>query len=140
MAPRKGNQPASWEVDADKPAPTGETRARRSYCVQDLITSPAPGIETMHDLILYAARTHGSKAATATRPVVRTIDEQKEVDKGDGKKEMKTWTYYELGPYETQSYEMLLDRVKAVGSGLNELGVGGEGEEGVFFNIYGATR
>lgn len=91
-------------------------------------------------MILYAARTHGSKAATATRPVVRTIDEQKEVDKGDGKKEMKTWTYYELGPYETQSYETLLDRVKAVGSGLNELGVGGEGEEGVFFNIYGATR
>jgi hypothetical protein len=36
MAPRKNNEPASWEVDADKPKPEGETRARRAYCVKDL--------------------------------------------------------------------------------------------------------
>lgn len=39
MAPRKNGQAASWEVDADKPKPAGETRARRSYCVKDLVTS-----------------------------------------------------------------------------------------------------
>ena len=39
MAPRKHNEKASWEVDADKPKPQGETRARRSYCVKELVTS-----------------------------------------------------------------------------------------------------
>jgi hypothetical protein len=38
MAPRKPNQPASWEIDADKQKPEGETRVRRSYAVKELIT------------------------------------------------------------------------------------------------------
>jgi len=38
MAPRKPNQPASWELDADKQKPEGETRVRRSYAVKELIT------------------------------------------------------------------------------------------------------
>lgn len=38
MAPRKNKEPASWEVDADKPKPDGETRVRRAYCVKDLVT------------------------------------------------------------------------------------------------------
>lgn len=33
--PRRGED-ASWEVDADKPKPKGETRARRSYCTKEL--------------------------------------------------------------------------------------------------------
>ncbi len=37
MAPRKGNEPASWEVDADKPKREGETRVRRSYATKDLV-------------------------------------------------------------------------------------------------------
>lgn len=38
MAPRKNKELASWEVDADKPKPEGETRVRRAYCVKDLVT------------------------------------------------------------------------------------------------------
>lgn len=38
MAPRKRNEPASWEVDADKPKPEGSTRIRRSYCAKELAT------------------------------------------------------------------------------------------------------
>lgn len=37
MAPRKNNEPASWELDADKPKPEGETRIRRSYAAKDLV-------------------------------------------------------------------------------------------------------
>lgn len=36
MAPRKNNEPASWEVNADKPKPEGETRVHRSYSVKEL--------------------------------------------------------------------------------------------------------
>ena len=38
MAPRGKNQAASWEVDADKPKPKGETRVRRNYAVKELTT------------------------------------------------------------------------------------------------------
>lgn len=37
MAPRKNNEPASWELDADKPKPEGETRIRRSYASKELV-------------------------------------------------------------------------------------------------------
>lgn len=42
MAPRKGKEPASWEVDANKPKPEGETRVRRSYAVKELTTREFP--------------------------------------------------------------------------------------------------
>jgi long-chain acyl-CoA synthetase len=42
MAPRKGKEPASWEVDANKPKPEGETRVRRSYAVKELTTRKFP--------------------------------------------------------------------------------------------------
>ena len=38
MAPRKNNESASWELDANKPKPDGETRIRRSYAVKELLT------------------------------------------------------------------------------------------------------
>lgn len=102
---------------------------------------PAPGIETIHDIALYAARTHGKKNGFATRPVKRMVHEEKEVTKtnarGEKVKEKKKWTYYVLGGYEWMSYEQFLDKVRRVGSGLRELGVGGEEE--TMFNIYAST-
>ncbi|KAJ9118582.1 hypothetical protein QFC22_003802 [Naganishia vaughanmartiniae] len=142
MAPRKNNQPASWELDASSPAPKGETRVRRSYCVTDLVTGPAPGIETVHDIALYAARTHGTKKAYASRKVERMIDEEKEIVKtlpnGEKKTETKKWTYFVLGGYKWINYNEFLERVRRVGSGLRELGVGAEGE--TMFNIYAQTQ
>lgn len=110
--------------------------------MKDLITSPAPGIETVHDIILYAARVHGQKPALSTRPILKTIHEDKEVVKvsRDGKetKEMKRWTYYKLGDYQSISYEEVLEKVRRVGSGLSQLGVGEEGE--TMFSVYAQTR
>lgn len=142
MAPRKHNQQASWELDPSSPPPQGETRIRRSYCVTDLVTGPAPGIETVHDIALYAARTHGAKRAYASRKIERVIEEEKEVVKtaanGTKKTEKKKWTYYVLGGFEWISYETFLEKVRRVGSGLRELGVGGEEE--TMFNIYAQTQ
>jgi hypothetical protein len=43
MAPRQGNEPGSWELDASSPKVEGETRIRRSYCAKnELITRSSP--------------------------------------------------------------------------------------------------
>lgn len=102
---------------------------------------PTKGIDTIHDIISYAARTHGSKRAMASRPLIKMIHEDKEVTKiigGKETKQKKTWSYFKLGGFQWISYVELLGRVKSVGSGLRSLGVGGEDE--TFFNIYGSTR
>ncbi|WVF71214.1 hypothetical protein IAT40_006014 [Kwoniella sp. CBS 6097] len=141
MAPRKNKEAASWEVDADKPKPDGETRIRRAYCIKDLVTQPAPGIDTVHDVMLYAAKTHGSKKGFAARDIEKVISEDKEVTKmvgGKPQKQTKTWSYFKLSPFNWMTYEEALQRVKEIGAGLREL----EGEdvrEQKFFNIYGQT-
>jgi hypothetical protein len=103
-------------------------------------TEPAPGVDTVHDVLLYAARTHGKKRGFAARDIERTITEEKEVTKtvgGKQKTEKKEWNYFKLKPFEWWTYEEMLANVRHVGSGLRSLGVGGEGE--TFFNIYGST-
>ncbi|WVQ81778.1 hypothetical protein IAT38_003903 [Cryptococcus sp. DSM 104549] len=142
MAPRKNKEAASWEVDADKPKPDGETRTRRSYCVKELVTQPAPGIDTVHDVMLYAAKTHGSKKAFASREVIKTITEEKEVTKRSGgkeHKELKKWNYFKLSPYDWMTYEEALVRVKEIGAGLREYSVEDTRTENKFFSIYGQT-
>ncbi|WWD17065.1 hypothetical protein CI109_101502 [Kwoniella shandongensis] len=141
MAPRKNKELASWEVDADKPKPEGETRARRSYCVKELATQPAPGIDTVHDVMLYASKTHGSKKGFASRDIVKTITEEKEVTKrvgGKETKEMKKWSYFKLSPYAWITYDEALATVKDIGAGLREL-AGEDDRKEKFFNIYGQT-
>jgi long-chain acyl-CoA synthetase len=103
-------------------------------------TEPAAGVDTVHDVLLYAARTHGKKKGFAAREIERTITEEKEVTKTVGGKqttEKKQWNYFKLKPFEWWTYEEMLANVRQVGSGLRSLGVGGEGE--TFFNIYGST-
>lgn len=55
MAPRKGNEPGSWELGEKK---EGETRVRRSYCVKELVTREPPLPPFFHPLCL--ARSVGS--------------------------------------------------------------------------------
>jgi len=101
---------------------------------------PAAGVDTVHDVLLYAARTHGKKKGFAAREIERTITEEKEVTKtvgGKQKTEKKEWNYFKLKPFHWWTYEEMLANVRQVGSGLRSLGVGGEGE--TFFNIYGST-
>ena len=101
---------------------------------------PAPGIDTVHDVLLYAARTHGKKKGFAAREIERTITEEKEVTKTIGGKqqtEKKQWNYFKLKPFHWWTYEEMLENVRQVGSGLRSMGVGGEGE--TYFNIYGST-
>lgn len=120
---------------------TPPTHTRTTYeHIADAPLGPEAGIDTVHDVMLYAARTHGSKNALGAREIERTITETKEVTKivnGEETKVNKDWTYYKLTPLEWISYEQALQDARDIGSGLRELGVGGEGE--TFFNIYSQT-
>lgn len=74
-----------------------------------------------------------------TRPIVETIEEEKEVVKtigGKEHKEMKTWKYFKLGAFEWIDYVELRDRATDMAKGLLELGANRE----EVFNIYAATR
>lgn len=111
-------------------------------CTYHFPTEPAPGIDTVHDLLLYAAKTHGSKKGFASRDIIKVITEEKEVTKrvgGKEHKEMKKWNYFKLSPYNWMTYEGFLDKVKEIGAGLRVLAADDGRESEKFFNIYSQT-
>lgn len=69
----------------------------------------------------YAARNFGSRAALGARPVKNIITEQKPITK-DGVTTMKSWSFFELGPYEWWSAAEFAAIAKEIGSGLRGLG------------------
>ncbi|KAG8952300.1 long-chain fatty acid-CoA ligase [Tulasnella sp. 424] len=129
--------PGSVEIDA--PKVQGESVPRRSYCSPDhLVTSPAPGISTVPDILKYAMRTHGGKNAYGWRDVVKVIEEQKEVKKTIGGKEVtetKTWKYFQLSDYKYISYQDFGENVKKLAVTLIDKGI----NVGDVFNIYAST-
>ena len=52
-----------------------------------LVTHPLDGIDTVCDVLEYAARTHGTKDSYGWRDVIDIIEEKKEVKKVEVKKE-----------------------------------------------------
>ncbi|KII90246.1 hypothetical protein PLICRDRAFT_40448 [Plicaturopsis crispa FD-325 SS-3] len=117
----------------------GETPPRRTAITADrLITQPFEGIDTLPDIISYAARTHGTANGMGWRDIVRIHEEQKEVKKFVGGKEvteMKTWKYFELSDYKYLSFVEVETAVTEVARGLVHLGVGKDD----VFNVYSAT-
>ena len=135
----------SWgkgTVEIGPPAPPqgGETRVRRLEKTKDrLVAGPMEGIDTVHDVLLHASRTHGERNAYGYRDIIDTIEEQKEVTKTVGGKEVKetkTWKYFQLSDYKYISYLEFKSRVSEVSRGLLKLDV----EKGDVFNIYAQTR
>ena len=89
--------PGSVEVGEAKP---GETRVRRLAMTKDTLTTKPPhGLETVCDVLDYAARTHGTKDSLGWRDIIDIHEEKKEVKKiVDGKEvtETKSWKYFQL--------------------------------------------
>jgi long-chain acyl-CoA synthetase len=121
------------------PAP-GESRPRRlAICADALITQPWEGINTTTDVLAYAAATYGQKRAVGWREIEDEIEEEKEVTKTVGGKEVKEkkkWKYFKLGPYQYHTFVEVKELVAEVSRGLVELGVG----KGDVFNVYASTR
>lgn len=71
--------------------------------------------------------------STETKQVPKT-----DPNTGEETTQEKKWEFYELGEFKWITYEEMLTKVRDLGRGLKELGVGSQGLE--FFNIYGQTR
>jgi long-chain acyl-CoA synthetase len=132
----------SWgkgSVEIGPPAQPGESRVRRLDKTHDrLVTAPIEGINTVHDVLLYASRTHGERPAFGYRDIVDIIEEQKEVTKtvgGEEVKETKTWKYFHLSDYKYISFVELKGITSEVSRGLLKLGV----QKNDVFNIYAQT-
>lgn len=132
----------SWgkgSVEIGPAASSGESRVRRLEKTHDrLVTAPMEGINTVHDVLCYASRTHGERKAFGYRDIINIIEEQKEVTKtvgGQGVKETKTWKYFQLSDYKYISYVELKSVVSEVARGLLKLGV----QKNDVFNIYAQT-
>lgn len=122
------------------PPTDGQGGIRRFAITKDeLVTRPVDGVNTVFDIVEYAARTHGSRNALGWRDVIRTHEEEKEVTKTvDGKevKEKKKWKYFELSDYKYHTFVEVKEIVSEIAGALLELGIGA----GEVFNVYAQTR
>ncbi|KAG5653152.1 hypothetical protein H0H81_002063 [Sphagnurus paluster] len=121
------------------PGTEGEGGIRRCALSPDrLITQPFEGIDTVYDIVLYAARTHGSRNALGHREVLNIIEEEKDVTKVvDGKEvtEKKKWKYFQLSDYKYLNFIEVKETVSNIARGLVELGVTTDD----VFNVYAQT-
>ena len=118
----------------------GEGAVRRlAITANKLVTRPFEGMVVIPDVILYAARTHGPRDALGWRNVVKVHEEQKEVKKTVGGKdvtETKKCKYFELSDFEYISFLDVEERVLELARGLLHHGV----LKTDVFNIYALTR
>lgn len=124
-------------VDVD--IPEGGKARRLAISSDKLIQQPLEGIDTLSDVVAYAARTHGTKKALGWRDVVDIHEEEKEVTKfvgGKETKEMKKWKFFQLSDYKYINYIEIQERVSELARGLIHYGI----TDKDVFNIYAATR
>jgi len=138
--PLKPNE--SWgkgSVDIGPPASQGESHVHHLEKTKDTIVNcPMEGIKTIHDVHIYASCEHGERNAYGYRDIIDTVEEQKEVTKTVGGKEVKetkTWKYFQLSDYKYISYLEFKNNVSEVSRGLLKL----DTKKGDVFNIYAQT-
>ncbi|OCH87696.1 long-chain-fatty-acid-CoA-ligase [Obba rivulosa] len=129
--------PGSAEVGPEKK--DGETRARRLAMTKDkLVTQPWEGIDTVYDVLVYAARTHGTKDSMGWRDIIDVHEEEKEITKKVGDKEVKekkTWKYFQLSDYKYMNFVQVKEAVEEVAGGLLKLNIRKED----IMNCYAST-
>lgn len=104
-----------------------------------LLTQPFEGINTVPDVVDYAARNYGTLKAVGWREVVKVHEEKKQVRTVvDGKEvtEEKTWKFFELSDYKFLNYLEFKEAVTEIARAFLVLGITSED----VFNIYAQTR
>ncbi|GAA5871399.1 hypothetical protein JCM3774_005588 [Rhodotorula dairenensis] len=123
----------------DEQLKPGQGRPRRYYMAKDaLVDSPAPGIETIPDMLDHSVKTRPDLPAVGWRDTIRIHKEYKDVKKiveGQETTEKKEWTYYELTDYRYLSYAEFGQLVADLASALAESGLSRD----TVFNIYAQT-
>ncbi|ORY29736.1 acetyl-CoA synthetase-like protein [Rhizoclosmatium globosum] len=100
---------------------------RNVKSVNGLVSSPSANIQTVFDVIESAVKRKPDLKMFGQRRIVNVIEEQKQVTKkrpdGTEVSEIKTWKYFELGPYEWMTWAEAYTRICAYGDGFRSLGV-----------------
>jgi long-chain acyl-CoA synthetase len=130
--------PFSIEVPGQQPI-EGETPVRRHpLAVNGLLTTPTDDITTVHELVRASVAKFGNAKCMGSRKLVRTHLDKKMVKKvvnGEETEVEKTWTFFEMSPYEYISYVDYERMTHQLGAGLRKLGL----EKGDRVHIYAAT-
>ncbi|KAF8830716.1 hypothetical protein HHX47_DHR2000845 [Lentinula edodes] len=126
-------------VEIGPAAGPGEGPFRRiAISSESLITQPFEGIKTVYDVLEYSARTHRTRRALGWREIVDIHEEEKEVKKVVGGKEVtekKKWKYFQLSDYKYINFIELKDAVSEIAKGLVQIGVTSDD----VFNIFSQT-
>jgi len=126
-------------VEVSPPASNNEGPIRRLAITSDkLVKQPFEGIDTVYDVIQYAARTHGTRNALGWRDIVDIHEEEKEITKvvgGKEVKEKKKWKYFQLSEYKYWSFVEFRDAIDEVAKALVDIGV----PKDAVFNIFAET-
>ncbi|RKP06544.1 hypothetical protein THASP1DRAFT_31648 [Thamnocephalis sphaerospora] len=81
----------------------------------------------------YVAEKYESRPMFGTRALDAIIEEEKEVER-NGKKEIKKWKFFQLGPFAWQSYREVEKRTKRVGAGIRARLDAKPGDRLIIFN------
>jgi len=131
--------PFTIEAPGSEPV-AGETRPRRHPKAKDgLLKQPAPGVETVFDLVKWSAGKFANEPAIGTRKLIKLHKETKKVAHvvhGEAQEVSKEWTYFELSPYSYLTYAEYYQLVLQLGSGLRKLGL----TENDRLHIFASTR
>jgi long-chain acyl-CoA synthetase len=118
----------------------GETIPRRNHRTKDaLVSTPAPGVNTIWDIVSSSSKKYGNAKATGKRKLVQMHEESKMIKKtvdGVEQEVEKKWQYYELSPYEFNSFTEHEACARNVGCGFRALGM----EAGDRVHLYAATH
>lgn len=118
--------PFSLEVPGQTPV-EGETPVRRiPTAINGLLTKPNNEITTVFDLVHASVNKFGNAKCMGSRKLVRTHQDKKMIKKmvnGEEREVEKSWTFFEMSPYEYISYVDYERMTHQLGAGLRKLGL-----------------
>lgn len=100
-------------------------------------------MNTVHDILLYAAREYGAKDAFGSREVLEVTSDTRPLTRTDSSTSskpslQKSTEVYRLSPLKWISCEEALQEVRDLGCGLRQLGAGTR-SDGQYFGFYAST-
>lgn len=124
----------------DAPVVEGETIPRRNAKYLDrLVSRPDDTTATLYDVLVSSAAKYGKSDAMGSRKLIKMHVEKKMVKQvvaGEKTEVAKTWTYFEMGGYEYETFGEYFERACQIGAGYRKLGL----ESGERVHIYASTR
>ncbi|KAI8987572.1 hypothetical protein BDF20DRAFT_850951 [Mycotypha africana] len=117
----------TFSVEINTAAVPGEGPVHRSILSpHQLVATPADGVNTLCDVLNYAATHYPDRHGFGYRSLENTITKEKKVTKivnGVEKVEKKKWTYFQLSDYKYCTYKEAKETVQWIGLGLIKLGM-----------------